>query len=243
MGENSKKLVERISLLAPTRQRPEQFKRFYDSAMETADNPKKLEIVIYIDEDDNSYDGLKLPRLRIVRGERIILSEMWNKCWDVASGDIFGHMGDDIVFRTKGWDTAIREAISARPGKICFVWCNDMSPESDRHEFGTHGFVHRNWTNITQRFVPPYFASDYNDTWFNDVARSLSVNTYLHEHITEHMHYSLGKSEIDQNTRDRLDRHASTKPEQIYNSEEKKLEREEEIQKLRQFIDKCSGQS
>lgn len=235
--------IEQISLLLPTRQRPEQLKRFYDSAMETSDNPNRLEVVAYVDNDDNSYDGIKLSRLKIVRGERVILSEMWNRCYENAKGDIFGHMGDDIIFRTKGWDTAVRNAINERPGKVCFAWCNDMSPESDRHEFGTHGFVHRNWTTIVGRFVPPYFASDYNDTWFNDVAKALGVNTYLHNYITEHMHHSLGKAEIDQNTRDRLERHARTRPDEIYNSEEKRLEREEEIQKLRQFIDKCSGQS
>lgn len=233
----------KISLLLPTRERPEQFKRFYHSAMDTADKPGRIEVAIYVDDDDNSYDGIDFYNLKKVRGERIVLSEMWNKCWDVATGDIFGHMGDDIVFRTEGWDSAIEEAINARPGKICFVWCNDVSPESQRNEFGTHGFVHRNWTNIIQRFVPPYYASDYNDTHFNDVARALGVGTYLHNHITEHMHYSLGKAEKDQNTLDRLDRHASTKPKQIYYSEEKKLEREEEIQKLRQFIDKVKNET
>ena len=145
----------------------------------------------------------------------------------------------DIVFRTDGWDCAIEEAITARPGNICFAWCNDVSPESNRNEFGTHGFVHRNWTDITNRFVPPYFASDYNDTWFNDVARALGVTTYLHNFVTEHMHYSLGKAEIDQNTKERLDRHAQTKPDQIYSSDEKRLEREEEIKRLREFIEKA----
>lgn len=227
----------KISLLVPTRQRPEQFKRFYQSAMDTASKPGRIEIVTYVDNDDDSYEEINFYNLKIVRGERIVLSEMWNVCWDNATGDIFGHMGDDIVFRTEGWDNAVEEAIISRPGNICFVWCNDVSPESNRNEFGTHGFVHRNWTNITQRFVPPYFASDYNDTWFNDVAKALGVTTYLHNYITEHMHYSLGKAEMDQNTKDRLARHALTKPEEIYNSEEKKLEREEEIQKLRKFID------
>lgn len=225
-----------ISLLVPTRQRPENFVRFYDSAIKTADTPKEIEVVAYVDDDDDSYDNIDLPQLTLVRGPRIVLSEAWNKCWQNATGDIFGHMGDDIVFRTQGWDSDVREAINARPGKIAFVWCNDVSPESQRHEFGTHGFVHKNWTNITKRFVPPYFASDYNDTWFNDVARALGVTTYLHHQITEHMHYSLGKSEIDQNTRDRLERHAATKPDQIYNSVEMQAERQAEVEKLREFI-------
>jgi hypothetical protein len=226
----------KISLLVPTRQRRENFIRFYESALETATNPKNIEVVGYVDEDDDSYDRLELPQLTLVHGPRVVLSEAWNKCWDNATGEIFGHMGDDIVFRTKGWDVDVTEAIKARPGYIAFVWCNDVSPESQRHEFGTHGFVHKNWTNITNRFVPPYFASDYNDTWFNDVARILNVTTYIHHQITEHMHYSLGKSEIDQNTQDRLDRHAATHPEEIYNRPEMQAERQAEVEKLREFI-------
>jgi hypothetical protein len=234
-------MAERISLLLPTRQRPENFTRMYESAFGTADHPELLEVVCYIDEDDNSYDSIDFYNLTKVRGSREYdgianLSIMWNKCWENATGDIFMHCGDDIVFRTQGWDTAVREAINARPGKICFAWCNDVSPESNRNEFGTHGFVHRNWTDVVGRFVPPYFASDYNDTWFNDVARALGVTTYLDNYLTEHMHYSLGKSEIDQNTKERLDRHASQKPDQIYNSEAMQQERQEEIEKLRKFI-------
>lgn len=233
--------VEKISLLLPTRQRPDNLLRFYESAMSTAEDPDSVEVVCYIDEDDNSYDHIEFPNLVKVRGNRkhddiVNLSVMWNKCWNEATGDIFGHMGDDIVFRTIGWDTAVREAINARPGKIAFVWCNDYSDESNRNDFGTHGFVHRNWTDVIGRFVPPYFASDYNDTWFNDVSRELNVQTYLHHHVTEHMHYSIGKSEIDQNTRERLDRHASQKPDEIYNSHEKKQERLDEVEKLRGYI-------
>lgn len=231
----------KISLLLPTRERPENLARLYESAFDTADRPGKIEVVCYIDEDDNSYDSMNFYNLTKIRGSRehdgiTNLSVMWNKCWENATGDIFMHCGDDIVFRTQGWDTAVTEAINARPGKIAFVWCNDVSPESQRNEFGTHGFVHKNWTDITGRFVPPYFASDYNDTWFNDVAKALGVNTYLHHHITEHCHYSLGKAEIDQNTRERLERHTAQRPDLIYNSIEKVKERQEEIEKLRKFI-------
>lgn len=230
-----------ISLLLPTRQRPEQFQRFYESALNTADKPKEIEVVVYIDDNDGSYDSYNPKQLVKVRGPRefdglVNLSKMWNKCWETASGQYFGHMGDDIVFRTKSWDSAIKSVINDRPKKICFAWCNDYTDESYRNNFGTHGFIHKNWTDVVGRFVPPYFASDYNDTWFNDVAEALGVRTYLHEYITEHMHHSIGKAPMDKNTEERLQRHAAQKPDEIYNSREKRLERYAEIEKLREFI-------
>lgn len=225
-----------FSLLIPTRQRPNQLQRLYKSAVETADSPDEIEFVVYIDDDDNSYDDVQLPNLKKVRGERIVLSEMWNKCWEASTGNYLMHCGDDIVFRTKGWDTRVKETIDSFPGKLAFVWGNDHNPESQRHEFGTHGFIHHIWAELAGFFVPPYFSSDYNDTWFNDVAKALGIARYLHDVQTEHMHYSLGKAEVDQNTRDRLARHQKDNPEAIYNSPEKRREREIQIEKFRKYL-------
>lgn len=226
----------KISLLLPTRQRRKELTRFYVSAMNMADRPNDVEVVAYVDHDDESYKGLKLPRLRFVVGPRLVLSEEWNECWRHAKGEYFMHCGDDLVFKSKGWDTMMTEAIDAYPGKIAFVWGDDFNSDSQRNEFGTHGMVHKNWTDVIGRFVPPYFVSDFNDTWFNDAAQAMNVRRYLHEVKTEHMHFSLGKSEIDDNTRERLARHETQHPEEIYNSREKRAERQQEIEKLREFI-------
>ena len=206
--------------------------------MDKADEPEQVEVVAYVDDDDSSYAGLKLPRLTLIRGPRIVLSEEWNKCWEKAKGKIYGHMGDDIVFRTRGWDTEVIKAIAAFPAQIGVVWCNDANDESQRNEFGTHCFIHKNWTDVTGRFLPPYFASDYNDTWLNEVSKELGKQNYLHHVITEHMHFSVGKSEMDENTRERLERHTRQNPEAIYNSREKRIERLEEVERLRQYVER-----
>lgn len=205
--------------------------------MKFADHPRQVEVVAYIDDDDQSYDDLQLDRLIKIRGPRIILSEMWNECWKHSNGSYLGHMGDDIEFRTSGWDTIIQAAIDAYPGRIAFVYGNDRNGESVRNEFGTHGFVHHVWAEISGYFVPPYFVSDYNDTWFNEIAEKLGVKMYLENVVTEHMHFSLGKSPMDQNTQDRLDRHTKQKPEELYNSQPMRVERLAQTEKLRRYLD------
>jgi hypothetical protein len=227
----------KISLLLPTRQRRKELIRFWTSAMNMADQPSDVEVVAYVDHDDvSTYEGLKLRGLTFIIGPRIVLSEGWNECWRAAKGEYFMHCGDDLVFRSKGWDTAFTEAIDAYPGKIAFVWGDDLNSDSQRNEFGTHGMVHKNWTDVVGRFVPPYFESDYNDTWFNDVAQTLNVRRYLHDVKTEHMHFSLGKSDMDNNTKERLVRHERQQPDRIYNSLEKQAERALEVERLREFI-------
>lgn len=225
----------KISLLLPTRQRPEQFIRFCNSALAEAEHPDQVEIIAYVDNDDNSYDDLKLPNLKIIRGPRVVLSEMWNACWKEATGEIFGHMGDDIIFRTKGWDDTVRFLFASYDDRIVFVYGEDGNGESERNQFGTHGFIHKNWTDTVGYFVPPYYVSDYNDTHLNDIAKALKRHVHI-DIMTEHMHFSLGKSEIDQNTRDRLARHEKEKPEEIYYSKEKRHERLMDTEKLRTFI-------
>lgn len=193
------------SLLVPTRQRPAGIERFFDSAFGLAERPDDLELVVYVDDDDDSYDNVEWPtNTTIVKGPRITLSEMWNRCYAASTGDICGHMGDDIVFRTVGWDRLVRLAFADYTDHIVFVHGRDGIQDA---RLGTHGFLHRRWADTLGYFVPPYFSSDYNDTWLTQVADAIGRRVYLHDLYTEHMHFLAGKAEVDQNTRDRLERH------------------------------------
>jgi glycosyltransferase involved in cell wall biosynthesis len=216
-----------ISILIPTMNRPENIKRIYKSAMATAD-PDNIEFVIYIDEDDRSYDGIEFKRLRKVIGPRIVLSEMWNKCYEVATGPIFMHCGDDIIFRTQGWDKIVEETFESFPDNIVFVFGNDGSPHNG--SFGTHGFIHKDWVDAVGYFVPPYFSSDFNDTWLNDVARMIG----RHQHIpilTEHMHPDLDKGPLDITHKERIERHQKDNVGEIYTN--KLPERQADADKLK----------
>jgi hypothetical protein len=92
-----------VSLLVPTRGRPDQIASMWASACATASRPNDLELVIYVDDDDPTV----LPDLgdaTIIHGPRIVLSDCWNKCAAAATGDILWLGNDDVLFRTPGWD-------------------------------------------------------------------------------------------------------------------------------------------
>lgn len=219
-----------ISLLVPTRNRPDNLKRFYDSAMKHASKPISIEVIAYVDDDDESYD-FSLPRLRYIRGPRIVLSEMWNKCAEMAISPILGHMGDDIIFRTDNWDSIIWNEFTNQPDKILFVHGDDMG--GNGINFGTHGFIHRKWMETVGYFVPPYFSSDYNDTWLNDVANALERRRFVNIQ-TEHMHFVFNKGPKDQTHEERLARHANDRVDEIYRA--KKPERDADVEKLRKVM-------
>src|SRR5271157_5934436 len=111
----------KIAILCPTRNRPQNIERLYTSARETADKPEDVGFFFYLDKDDDISHNMLLAKpakqnVVILIGERIVLSQMWNECYKVAYTheaehfgtshyEIFMHCGDDIIFRTEGWDT------------------------------------------------------------------------------------------------------------------------------------------
>lgn len=232
----------KISLLTPTRNRPANVQRLVESAVETAQNPEDLEFVFYVDSDarDTSLPDFNFfehiykkhkTNCIVTFGDRVVLSEMWNIAYSKASGEIFMHCGDDIVFKTKDWDSMVRSAFEQIPDRIAFVHGDDGA---NKDAFGTHGFIHKNWVDVVGYFVPPYFSSDYNDTWLNEVANGLTRRLYL-PFLTEHMHFMFGKGPKDQTHIDRLERHGKDNVMELYES--KKPERMADVAKLKKFIE------
>lgn len=217
-----------ISILCPTRNRPHNITRLWQSIEDTADDIKDIEMILYIDDDDTSYDELKLPKnIKIVKGPRIVLSECWNRAYEKSKGDILFHCGDDIIMRTKGWDTIVKDTFNEYPDHIVFVYGDDGGTATD---FGTHGFIHRKWAETVGYFVPPYFSSDFNDTWLNDVAKIIRRHRRI-DIYTEHMHPAFHKAELDITHQERLERHRNDRVDELYHSMGK--QREEDANKLK----------
>jgi hypothetical protein len=191
-----------ISVLCPTRGRPDSMRRMAESARETAVG--EVEILFYVDEDDRrSRRTAERLGAGVVTGERIVLSQMWNVLAEKASGDIVMQCGDDVVFRTPGWDVRVEEVFARYPDRVVFVYGDDLY-WSTFH--GTHGFVHKRWIEAVGYFLPPHFSCDWSDVWLNQVAAAVGRIVYLPDVITEHMHPTVGKAVLDRTHQERLER-------------------------------------
>jgi hypothetical protein len=227
-------VAEQISILCPTRGRPDNVKRLVESAMVNAHRPDLLEFVFYVDDDDPTAEQVDLlgDLIKVVRGPRIVLSACWNECYAVATGGILMQCGDDIVFRTARWDKMVRGQFEAYPDRIVLVHGEDGIQGK---RVATHGFIHRTWVQVVGYFVPPLFASDYNDMWLTEVADQLGRRVYLSHLYTEHMHPVAGKGPLDRTHRERLDRHNRENCDQIWR--DTVADRRRDAQKLLAYMD------
>jgi len=230
----------KISLLAPTRMRPKFMKELWDSVKETANNCDNIELIFYIDSDDNEsiemYKSLG-PNVQAIVDERGEgnLSAMWNKCYEISSADIVMHCGDDIRFRTKGWDTKVLNKFEEYSDKIVLVYGDDGIRKDD---LATHGFLHKNWIETVGYFLPPYFSSDMNDYWLTTVARDIKRLTKI-DIYTEHLHPAVGKHDLDITHQERIARGNRDNVRKLY--KDKENERNEDCSKLLNFIKEFSN--
>lgn len=214
-----------ISILVPTRKRPENVVRLINSAMSTASNPVDLEFLFYVDHDDSSFPmELASDNVRVFRGPRIWLSLMQNFLYVQARGDILMYGGDDIVFRTKNWDNKVREAFSSSQDNLILVYPNDLATHGVK--MAIHGFLHRDWIDTLGYWVAPGRGSLY-DLWHTDVARNLGRLVYLNDIEIEHVHFRQGaaKATFDSTYSDVSQATRSWVPMKTY----KKLKRERRI--------------
>src|SRR5208282_2654538 len=156
-----------ISILLPTRNRPQNLKRMVDSVrtMSTV----QPEIVVYIDDDDTlSPPMAEALGLVTIIGPRIIMTDYWNKCYEKATSDIVMQMGDDVIFKTPGWDVMVEEEFAKWPDKIVLVHGDDIGNDL---QIASYPFLHRRWAEVVGYFSPPYFVSGGCDVWINAVAK------------------------------------------------------------------------
>lgn len=219
-----------ISLLVPSRGRPDQLVGMWESAHATAAHPEQIELVVYRDDDDPT-EPPDLGDATVITGPRIVLSEMWNRCAEQATGEILWHGNDDVLFRSAGWDTAVEAAFAAVPDRIVLVHGRDGFQDA---ALGTLSFLHRRWCDTVGYFLPPYFSSDYNDLWISEVADLLGRRVFLPDVFTEHMHPIIGKGEWDQTHQDRLERGAQDNVGQLY--QDLAPQRADDVRKLREAM-------
>lgn len=187
-----------FSLLLPTRQGPDLVHRLLESLASTTDRPDRVEIVLYVDTDDRPSQGIDHEAFSVVKliRPRATMGVMTQECYEASSGRYLMLLNDDVLFRTAGWDTAVRETFARFSDDIALVWGNDLFR---RERFPSHPFLSRRFCTIAGGPCPPEYVHDYIDTHLFDLFRILKRAghdrmVYLPAVVFEHCCRDAGKA-------------------------------------------------
>ena len=196
-----------ISLLAPTRGRKSSLERFVTSVVALADSPEALEIILYIDDDDEESASIKFEFIKCIKiiGPRNTMGFYNTSCYRKSSGEIIILVNDDIVVRTQGWDTRIRKMHEGFPDKIYLSYPNDLNKGRALSAFP---ILSRLVCEVLCNPFPIEYKGSFIDTHLFDIferMRFLKKDriAYLSDVVFEHMHFSLNKSTFDATYKDR----------------------------------------
>jgi len=108
----------KISVLVPTRKRPDRLRKMLESFQQTNDG--KAELVFRVDEDDLETGIIAASgRHVVVVGPRMngysSMSVFMNEAFAAAHGDVLMCGNDDMVFKTAGWPSLVLEAANQFP--------------------------------------------------------------------------------------------------------------------------------
>jgi hypothetical protein len=167
-------MTDTLSLLLPTRKRPQTFIRALDSVAATVARPALLEVVIGIDLDDDAAASLldvgRYPfPIKVVRRDPRDIMGVGHKSEilraEARDSDLVAWLADDSTITTPGWDDAARDAAAALPNRIGMLHLpTPVNPQMacfpllTRETIAELGFLMEPWT--------PYW---FCDTWLTEI--------------------------------------------------------------------------
>lgn len=181
----------KIMILVPTRERPENCKRLWDSICETTWN---AEVRFCMDSDDPKhveYERL-LPDETLMVGQPARLGPWLNAASSlfVEDYDIIGFLGDDVISKTMGWDDIVRSR---------FMKNSIMYPNDGWQGEGlpTSVFMDSELIKKLGYMVYPGFTHLYIDNHWKLLGETLGSLHYIEGIDMEHLHPYANKAEMD----------------------------------------------
>ena len=194
--------VQTISLLIPTRGRPKSLVSLLESVFSTAALPEKVEVAVYIDDDDTKTLSVDLGAYNVRRivGPRQSMGKLNAACFSATQGDIVILCNDDVIIRTKGWDQKIRESAARFSDQVYLFYPNDLFKGE---KLATFPILSRLTCDTIADPFPGEYRGAFIDVHIMDIFKQLKGTghdriVYLEDVVFEHLHHRLGKSDMDE---------------------------------------------
>ena len=173
--------------------------------MTTAEHPHRIEISLYIDDDDPDFEDYKTSitnlqkqlghgSISITFGPSVGVPRAANILFNTSTSDIFLISNDDQVFIDQGWDERLDKEIIKFPDNIFCMWFND---KWESENFCTFPIISRKWIETLGYLQFPFFEHFFTDAWIWMLAKAIGRDHYIDDIIVEHRHWKTGKSRKD----------------------------------------------
>src|SRR3990167_638815 len=183
----------KISILCPTRGRPENASRLARSIKDTCIG--NVSVLFYCDHDDPKEKEYKVPH---VTGPDYLFAMKCHVLSMACDGDILMMCGDDAVFKTPGWDNILRYCNKKWPDGI---WCAsfwDGTP-GKLNQDGTEKITHphpaigRMAYEVLGYIANPMFQHFCTDPWLTSMFEEIGRFKYFKTVRVDHMRAGIVK--------------------------------------------------
>jgi hypothetical protein len=181
-----------LAVLVPSRGRPGSIGRLVEAMGETCRGDTTL--VVGLDNDDPTLHDYPLNCEVVIRPPRKLVEWLNLLASPRATKYRYlGHIGDDNVPRTVGWDVRVMESLE----RNMFCFGDDLDPGRVKGSLSIHVFMRSEVVRKLGYMGPPTLRHMYVDpVWFAwGTATSIE---FLDDVVLEHLHYSLGRSPLDE---------------------------------------------
>ena len=174
-----------LTLIIPTRGRPQRFNNAVDTALKHAD----VEVIAYVDEDDpelRTYTAPCARKVHIAVGPRIGTAKSLKKLVSLCETDWVMSGSDDIVFETPDWD---KKLIAPIPEDGIGM---SHSADGMANQFN-HFVFHKKLQGLTGLW-PDVFWHFGPDGYLGEIAGKLGRRYFVKDVMIRHLHpkFNLG---------------------------------------------------
>jgi glycosyltransferase involved in cell wall biosynthesis len=198
----------KISVIHPSRNRPERASKVFKEMITKADKPELIEYIISIDNDEikdytNISSGIFSPAT-LVSDNRYCVGAINNGA-KASSGDILMVASDDFDEWPKGWDNLIREVFKSAP--MCFEVGKGIKPTLLKTNDGSQGWIatlpimNRELYNKLGYIYNPEYLHMFCDTDLSSICDLMDCTIYRLDIMFRHNHYTKLKNKDSINER------------------------------------------
>jgi tetratricopeptide (TPR) repeat protein len=169
---------DHISVLIPTRARPEKLKKVFECFQATVENKLLVDIWLYVDDDDEitlqyiKTDEWQQYEIKInwyigkaTKSMGDMLNQLWQKC--TTNPGIYFPFCDDYILETPRWDLILRDFMARHKDGIMLGYLID--PQHASYQV-TIPVPSAQWLNVLGYYITNRFYFWFDDMWLDRIA-------------------------------------------------------------------------